>query len=137
MFVAETCRCIAQGDPHYFQFDGGKRIDFMGKCKYTFTKMKDQYKNSKCYFNIEEKNVHRGNTRVSFVKLVDVQVEDMRIRFNHQTGKLYVCINKSHLCFLLYVEISSRFMTTNINDSQIPSIPFTCFSWQISNTQFR
>ncbi|XP_064638153.1 zonadhesin-like [Lineus longissimus] len=86
---AKTCRCFASGDPHYYQYDG-HRIDFMGKCKYTFTKLKDDFKNDKCYFNVEEKNVHIGNPRVSFVALLDVTVEDMTFRYSQQAGKVFI-----------------------------------------------
>ncbi|XP_064638154.1 zonadhesin-like [Lineus longissimus] len=86
---ARTCRCFAGGDPHYFQYDG-HRIDFMGKCKYTFTKLKDDFKTDKCYFNVEEKNVHIGNPRVSFVGLLDVTVEDMTFRYSEQAAKVSI-----------------------------------------------
>ncbi|XP_064639554.1 zonadhesin-like [Lineus longissimus] len=86
---AKTCRCFAGGDPHYYQYDG-HRIDFMGKCKYTFTKLKDDFKTDKCYFNVEEKNVHIGNPRVSFVGLLDVTVEDMTFRYSQQAAKVSI-----------------------------------------------
>ncbi|XP_064626315.1 zonadhesin-like [Lineus longissimus] len=85
----KTCRCYASGDPHYFQYDG-TRIDFMGKCKYTFTKLSGADKRTKCYFNVEEKNIHLGNKRVSYVKLVDIMIENLTFRYNDKTMKVYI-----------------------------------------------
>ncbi|XP_074402790.1 IgGFc-binding protein [Zonotrichia albicollis] len=71
--------CVVEGDPHYHTFD--KQLhNFMGTCTYTLSKLCDS-NSSLPYFNVEAANEHRGgNTRVSYVRYVDVDVADLRIR---------------------------------------------------------
>ncbi|NXI88252.1 ZAN protein, partial [Rhipidura dahli] len=73
-----TCH-IFGGDPHYHTFD--KQLHhFMGTCTYTLSKLCES-NSSLPYFNVEAANEHRGaNTRVSYVRYVDVDVADLRIR---------------------------------------------------------
>ncbi|XP_072789242.1 IgGFc-binding protein isoform X3 [Taeniopygia guttata] len=71
--------CVVEGDPHYHTFD--KQLHhFMGTCTYTLSKLCES-NSSLPYFNVEAANEHRGgNTRVSYVRYVDVDVADQRIR---------------------------------------------------------
>lgn len=68
-----------EGDPHYHTFD--KQLHhFMGTCTYTLSKLCES-NGSLPYFNVEAANEHRGgNTRVSYVRYVDVDVAGQRIR---------------------------------------------------------
>ncbi|KAM6064177.1 IgGFc-binding protein-like [Theristicus caerulescens] len=76
-FVQGTC--VVEGDPHYHTFD--KQLHhFMGTCTYTLSKL-CKSNSSLPYFNVEAANEHRGsNTRVSYVRYVDVDVAGQRIR---------------------------------------------------------
>ncbi|KAM6389156.1 IgGFc-binding protein-like [Pluvialis apricaria] len=71
--------CVVEGDPHYHTFD--KQLHhFMGTCTYTLSKLCEG-NSSLPYFNVEAANEHRGgNTRVSYVRYVDVDVAGQRIR---------------------------------------------------------
>uniref|UniRef100_A0A663DPG6 VWFD domain-containing protein n=1 Tax=Aquila chrysaetos chrysaetos TaxID=223781 RepID=A0A663DPG6_AQUCH len=71
--------CVVEGDPHYHTFD--KQLHhFMGTCTYTLSKLCES-NSSLPYFNVEAANEHRGgNTRVSYVQYVDVDVAGQRIR---------------------------------------------------------
>lgn len=70
---------MVEGDPHYHTFD--KQIHhFMGNCTYTLSKLCES-NSSLPYFNVEAANEYRGgNTRVSYVQYVDVDVYGQRIR---------------------------------------------------------
>uniref|UniRef100_A0A8V0Z362 IgGFc-binding protein n=1 Tax=Gallus gallus TaxID=9031 RepID=A0A8V0Z362_CHICK len=76
---ADTRTCVVEGDPHYHTFD--KQIhNFMGNCTYTLSKLCES-NSSLPFFNVEAANEHRGgNTRVSYVQYVDVDVYGQRIR---------------------------------------------------------
>ncbi|XP_017665948.1 PREDICTED: alpha-tectorin-like, partial [Lepidothrix coronata] len=78
-FLSPEAICSIQGDPHYHTFD--KQLhNFMGTCTYTLSKLCES-NSSLPYFNVEAANEHRGsNTRVSYVRYVDVDVADQRIR---------------------------------------------------------
>ncbi|XP_010571424.1 PREDICTED: zonadhesin-like, partial [Haliaeetus leucocephalus] len=70
--------CSIYGDPHYYTFDK-QRHDFMGTCTYTLSKLCES-NSSLPYFNVEAANEHRGsNTRVSYVRYVDIDVYGYRI----------------------------------------------------------
>ncbi|XP_040423240.1 IgGFc-binding protein-like [Cygnus olor] len=71
--------CVVEGDPHYHTFDN-QIHHFMGTCTYTLSKLCES-NSSLPYFNVEAANEHRGgNTRVSYVQYVDVDVYGQRIR---------------------------------------------------------
>lgn len=70
---------MVEGDPHYHTFDN-QIHHFMGTCTYTLSKLCES-NSSLPYFNVEAANEHRGgNTRVSYVQYVDVDVYGQRIR---------------------------------------------------------
>ncbi|XP_054838618.1 IgGFc-binding protein-like [Eublepharis macularius] len=70
--------CTVSGDPHYYTFDK-QTHHFMGNCTYTLSRLCDQ-NTSLPYFNVEAANEYRwGNTRVSYVQSVAVDVHGMRI----------------------------------------------------------
>ncbi|GAB1605714.1 zonadhesin-like [Argonauta hians] len=73
----KTCRCSASGDPHYRTFDG-QVIHFMGTCKYTLARSLTSHDTQ--YFNVEVKNENRGNKKVSYTRMVDVQLKHVHIR---------------------------------------------------------
>ncbi|XP_009998802.1 PREDICTED: IgGFc-binding protein-like [Chaetura pelagica] len=73
--------CSIHGDPHYYTFDK-QRHDFMGTCTYTLSKLCES-NSSLPYFNVEAANEHRGgNTRVSYVRYVDIDVYGYRIHLD-------------------------------------------------------
>ncbi|XP_033372654.1 alpha-tectorin-like [Parus major] len=75
--------CSIHGDPHYNTFDK-QRHDFMGTCTYTLSKLCDS-NSSLPYFNVEAANEHRGgNTRVSYVQYVDIDVYGYRINLGQK-----------------------------------------------------
>ena len=74
--VKPDCRCSVSGDPHYRTFDG-EMIHFMGICKYTLAASTKEAPN---FFAVEVKNEHRGNTRVSYTRLVDIKLKNVIIR---------------------------------------------------------
>ncbi|XP_067158283.1 IgGFc-binding protein-like [Apteryx mantelli] len=69
--------CHVHNDPHYNTFDKVTH-SFMGNCTYTLAKVCSNA-TSLPYFNIEAKNEHRGNPRVSYVREVLVEVHGERI----------------------------------------------------------
>ncbi|KFP16719.1 Zonadhesin, partial [Egretta garzetta] len=69
--------CHVHSDPHYNTFDKVTH-SFMGSCTYTLAKVCSNT-TSLPYFNVEAKNEHRGNTRVSYVREVRVEVYGERI----------------------------------------------------------
>ncbi|CAM4606866.1 unnamed protein product [Lepidochelys olivacea] len=70
--------CVVAGDPHYYTFDK-QTHHFMGTCAYTLSKLCDG-NSTLPYFNVEAANERRGgNTRVSYVQYVDVDVRGLRI----------------------------------------------------------
>lgn len=66
------------GDPHYYTFDK-QTHHFMGNCSYTLSRLCGRNA-SLPYFNVEATNEHRGgNTRVSYVQSVTVDVRGVLI----------------------------------------------------------
>ncbi|NWS25159.1 ZAN protein, partial [Polioptila caerulea] len=82
--------CHVHGDPHYKTFDKVTH-NFMGNCTYTLAKVCSN-STSLPYFNVEAKNEHRGNTRVSYVREVTVEVHGQRIVILKQQ-KSHVLVN--------------------------------------------
>ncbi|KAM9316560.1 IgGFc-binding protein-like [Gastrophryne carolinensis] len=78
-----TGMCEVSGDPHYYTYD--KQVHhFMGTCTYTLSKLCEDNSNL-TVFNVEAANEHRnGNTRVSYVKYVNVDVYGYRITLDQQ-----------------------------------------------------
>ncbi|XP_039197436.1 IgGFc-binding protein-like isoform X7 [Crotalus tigris] len=71
--------CLVSGDPHYYTFDK-QTHHFMGNCTYTLSQLCDRNNSLLPYFNVEASNEHRGgNTHVSYVESVDVDVFGIRI----------------------------------------------------------
>ncbi|XP_032886887.1 LOW QUALITY PROTEIN: uncharacterized protein LOC116979482 [Amblyraja radiata] len=60
--------CRVHNDPHYNTFDK-ETLHFMGSCTYLLAKLCVN-SSSLPYFNIEAKNEHRGNAKVSYVQKV-------------------------------------------------------------------
>ncbi|XP_053165007.1 zonadhesin-like [Hemicordylus capensis] len=70
--------CLVSGDPHYYTFDK-QTHHFMGNCTYTLSQ-RCPHNSSLPHFNVEATNEHRwGNTQVSYVQSVDVDVSGIRI----------------------------------------------------------
>ncbi|CAH2247940.1 c-binding -like [Pelobates cultripes] len=70
--------CVISGDPHYQTFDN-QLHHFMGTCIYTLSKVCEDDGHLP-FFNVEAANEHRGsNTKVSYVKYVNVDVHGYRI----------------------------------------------------------
>ncbi|XP_039369198.1 IgGFc-binding protein-like [Mauremys reevesii] len=95
--VAESeSTCWAQGDPHYHTFDG-RNFDFMGTCTYTIAKTcgSDSTLPS---FSVKAKNDNRGNTRVSYVGYVTVEVYNVTVSVvRSETGFVRVNAQRSRL----------------------------------------
>ncbi|KFO79664.1 Zonadhesin, partial [Cuculus canorus] len=68
--------CHVHSDPHYITFDVH---NFMGNCTYTLSKVCNIFE-SLPYFDVSTTNEHRGgNTKVSYVKSVQVEVYGYQI----------------------------------------------------------
>nr|XP_016853067.1 PREDICTED: IgGFc-binding protein [Anolis carolinensis] len=71
--------CVVSGDPHYYTFDQ-QAHHFMGNCTYTLSQPCGPDSLLLPMFNVEATNEHRGgNTQVSYIKSVDVDVQGLRI----------------------------------------------------------
>uniref|UniRef100_A0A803SMW7 MAM domain-containing protein n=1 Tax=Anolis carolinensis TaxID=28377 RepID=A0A803SMW7_ANOCA len=71
--------CVVSGDPHYYTFDQ-QAHHFMGNCTYTLSQPCGPDSLLLPMFNVEATNEHRGgNTQVSYIKSVDVDVQGIRI----------------------------------------------------------
>ena len=84
--------CKAQGDPHYYPYDGGL-VHFMGICKYVLSKSVNQ--KGPCAFSVEVKNEHRGWKAVSWTRLVDLKMAGVTIRL-HKNMKTFVSVCKQY-----------------------------------------
>ena len=83
--------CLVSGDPHYYTFDK-QTHHFMGNCSYTLSQLCDPQGSRLAAFNVEASNEHRwGNTHVSYVRSVDVDVLGVRITLE-KGGAVKVCM---------------------------------------------
>nr|XP_033818518.1 IgGFc-binding protein-like [Geotrypetes seraphini] len=81
--------CWGWGDPHYHTFDGFN-YDFQGTCTYTIAKYVGTDP-TLVPFVIDEKNDNRGNQAVSYVRLVNIYVWDLKISiYKGEFGKIRI-----------------------------------------------
>ncbi|XP_064495645.1 IgGFc-binding protein-like [Pseudopipra pipra] len=77
--------CVATGDPHYTTFDG-HRYDFMGTCVYLLAGLCSPDP-TLVPFNVTVENNHRGNNRVSFTKVVTLEVFNVSLSLSQEHPK--------------------------------------------------
>uniref|UniRef100_K7FKH3 Fc fragment of IgG binding protein n=1 Tax=Pelodiscus sinensis TaxID=13735 RepID=K7FKH3_PELSI len=88
--------CWAQGDPHYHTLDG-RNFDFMGTCTYTIAKTCGP-DSTLPPFSIKAKNDNRGNTHVSYVGHVTVEVYNVTVSMvRYEMGFIRVNAQRSRL----------------------------------------
>ncbi|KAM3910354.1 IgGFc-binding protein-like, partial [Leptodactylus fuscus] len=106
--------CRVHNDPHYETFDK-QTHHFMGLCTYTLTKLCTN-SSTLPYFNVEAKNVHRGNPSVSYVQRVLIDVYGYRIQIiNNEKSRILVNDIWNNLPVILNggavkVDISGRYV---------------------------
>ncbi|XP_031697984.1 IgGFc-binding protein-like, partial [Anarrhichthys ocellatus] len=64
--------CSARGDPHFLSFDG-RKFDFQGNCVYRLASVRAGT-TGLTHFEVTLENNNRGNKRVSYAKVVTVNV---------------------------------------------------------------
>ncbi|XP_027528650.1 IgGFc-binding protein-like [Neopelma chrysocephalum] len=77
--------CVATGDPHYTTFDG-HRYDFMGTCVYLLAGLCSPDP-TLVPFNVTVENNHRGDNRVSFTKVVTLEVFNVSLSLSQEHPK--------------------------------------------------
>uniref|UniRef100_A0A8C7WLE3 Zonadhesin n=1 Tax=Oncorhynchus mykiss TaxID=8022 RepID=A0A8C7WLE3_ONCMY len=79
--------CTVHSNPHYSTFDGAN-FRFVGPCTYVLTRVCAPSETPLSHFSVEVKNELRGNSSVSAVQQVKVEVENLRVslykRQNHR-----------------------------------------------------
>ena len=80
-------------------------IHFMGICKYILAA---STRKASHYFVVEVKNEHRGNTRVSYTRLVDIKLKGVTIRLM-PGNKMLVSSDNNHCKY----KIASDVLNTN------------------------
>ncbi|XP_052319618.1 zonadhesin-like isoform X2 [Oncorhynchus keta] len=79
--------CTVHSNPHYSTFDGAN-FRFVGPCTYVLTRVCAPSETPLPHFSVEVKNELRGNSSVSAVQQVMVEVENLRVslhkRQNHR-----------------------------------------------------
>lgn len=66
----------------------------MGLCTYTLAKLCNSSTSSPYYFNVEAKNEHRGDPKVSFVKHVLIEVYGQKVKIEkNEKDRVLVSMN--------------------------------------------
>lgn len=95
--ASSTSTCHARGDPHYLTFDKQK-FDFMGTCVYQLAALCTNDTELE-HFEVRVQNEHRGNKRVSYTKLVMVNVDAFSIIITASYKGNILVRTKSYCCF--------------------------------------